>query len=122
MGVREAFRLGTRGGAAVLGRDDIGSLAPGKREDIAVWRTDVLELRARADSVAGLVLSGPHGVDRLYVGGVPVVRGGHLVRAGEARSPAAAASGRAVLTSPATSAQLVADPTGADEPAKPRLR
>ena len=82
--MREAFRLGTRGGAAVLGRDDIGSLAPGKRADIAVWRTDVLELAGAGDPVAGLVLSGPHGVDRLYVGGVPVVRGGHLVRADEA--------------------------------------
>ena len=84
MGAREALRLGTRGGAAVLGRDDIGSLEPGKRADIAVWRTDVLELAGAGDPVAGLVLSGPHGVDRLYVGGVSVVRGGHLVRADEA--------------------------------------
>ena len=84
MTAREALRLGTRGGAAVLGRDDIGSLEPGKRADIAVWRTDGLELAGGADDpVAGLVLSGPHRVDRLYVGGVPVVRGGHLVRADE---------------------------------------
>ena len=34
--------------------------------------------------VAGLVLSGPHRVDRLYVGGEGVVRDGHLVRADEA--------------------------------------
>ena len=26
---RDAFRLGTRGGAALLGRDDIGAIAPG---------------------------------------------------------------------------------------------
>src|SRR5438034_11542937 len=81
---REALRLGTRGGAAVLGRDDIGSLEPGKRADLAVWRTDGLELGGADDPVAGLVLSGPHRVDRLYVGGVEVVRDGHLARADEA--------------------------------------
>ena len=59
MTAREALRLGTRGGAAVLGRDDIGSLEPGKRADIAVWRTDGLEQAGAADPVAGLVLSGP---------------------------------------------------------------
>jgi 8-oxoguanine deaminase len=84
MTVRDALRLGTRGGASVLGRDDIGRLAPGKRADIAVWRTDGLELGgAQADPVAGLVLSAPHRVDRLYVGGEEVVRDGHLVRGDE---------------------------------------
>jgi cytosine/adenosine deaminase-related metal-dependent hydrolase len=84
MTAREALRLGTRGGAAVLGRDDIGQLAPGKRADIAVWRTDGLELGgAEADPVAGLVLSAPHRVDRLYVAGDEVVCDGHLVRADE---------------------------------------
>jgi cytosine/adenosine deaminase-related metal-dependent hydrolase len=83
MTVREALRHGTRGGAAVLGRDDIGSLEPGKRADVAVWRTDVLELGGAADPVAGLVLSAPHRVDRLYVGGEEVVRDGRLVRADE---------------------------------------
>jgi cytosine/adenosine deaminase-related metal-dependent hydrolase len=84
MTVREALRLGTRGGAAVLGRDDIGQLAPGKRADIAVWRTDGLELGgAETDPVAGLVFSAPHRVDRLYVAGEEVVRDGRLVRADE---------------------------------------
>jgi cytosine/adenosine deaminase-related metal-dependent hydrolase len=81
--VRDALRMGTRGGAAVLGRDDIGSLEPGKRADIAVWRTDGLELAGAADLVAGLVLSAPHRVDRLYVGGDEVVRDGRLARADE---------------------------------------
>lgn len=81
---REALELGTRGGAALLRRDDIGSLEPGKRADLAVWRTDGLELGgAAADPVAGLVLSGPHRVDRLYVGGEEVVRDGRLVHADE---------------------------------------
>jgi cytosine/adenosine deaminase-related metal-dependent hydrolase len=79
--VRNALRLGTRGGAAVLGRDDIGELSPGKRADFAVWRTDVLELGGADDPVAGLVFSAPHRVDRLYVAGEEVVRDGNLVRA-----------------------------------------
>jgi cytosine/adenosine deaminase-related metal-dependent hydrolase len=82
---REALRLGTRGGAAVLGRDDIGSLEPGKQADLAVWRTDVLELGGADDPVAGLVLAAPHRVDRLVVGGEDVVRGGALVHADESQ-------------------------------------
>jgi cytosine/adenosine deaminase-related metal-dependent hydrolase len=81
---REALRLATRGGAAVLGRDDIGQLSAGTCADVAVWRTDGLELGGAEDPVAALVLSGPHRVDRLYVGGQPVVRGGALLRADEA--------------------------------------
>jgi 8-oxoguanine deaminase len=81
---RDALRLGTRGGSAVLGREDIGELSPGKRADLAVWRTDVLELGGADDLVAGLVFSGPHRADRVYVGGEPVVRDCHLVRADEA--------------------------------------
>jgi cytosine/adenosine deaminase-related metal-dependent hydrolase len=83
MTTREALRLATRGGAAVLRRGDIGSLEPGKRADIAVWATDGLELGGAEDLVAGLVLSGPHRVDTLYVGGEKVVAGGCLVRASE---------------------------------------
>jgi cytosine/adenosine deaminase-related metal-dependent hydrolase len=83
MTTREALGLATRGGAAVLRRDDLGSLEPGKRADVAVWRTDGLELAGAADPVAGLVLAAPHRVDRLYVGGEEVVRDGRLVKADE---------------------------------------
>ena len=81
---REALALGTRGGAAVLGREDLGSLEPGKRADFAVWRTDGLELGGADDPVAGLVFSAPHRVDRLVVEGEEVVRDGALVNADEA--------------------------------------
>ena len=67
----------------MLGRDDIGSLEPGKRADFAVWRTDGLELGGAEDLLAALVLTAPHRVDRLYVGGVEVVHDGHLVSADE---------------------------------------
>jgi cytosine/adenosine deaminase-related metal-dependent hydrolase len=80
---REALALGTRGGAAVLSRDDLGQLAPGKRADVAVWRTDGLEFGGADDFVANLVLSAPHRVERLLVGGEDVVRDGALVGADE---------------------------------------
>jgi cytosine/adenosine deaminase-related metal-dependent hydrolase len=80
---RDALRLGTRGGAEVLRRDDIGVIAPGKRADFAIWRTDGLEFGGAEDLVANLVLSGPHRVDRLVVAGRDVVRGGALVNASE---------------------------------------
>jgi cytosine/adenosine deaminase-related metal-dependent hydrolase len=80
---REALRLGTRGGAAVLQRDDLGSLEPGKSADLAIWLTDGLELGGAEDPVAGLVFSGPHRVDRLVIAGEDVVREGRLVRADE---------------------------------------
>jgi 8-oxoguanine deaminase len=83
MTAREALRLGTRGGASVLGRDDIGSLERGKCADFAVWRTDGLEFGGADDPVAALVLSAPHRVDRLYVAGAEVVRDGRLVRVDE---------------------------------------
>jgi len=83
LSVRDAVRLGTRGGAAVLGREDLGQLAVGKRADFAVWRIEGLELGGASDPVAGLVFAGPHRVDRLYVGGEEVVRDGHLVRGDE---------------------------------------
>jgi cytosine/adenosine deaminase-related metal-dependent hydrolase len=80
---RDALRLATRGGAAVLRREDIGSLEPGKCADFAVWRMDGLELGGASDPVAGLVLSGPHRVSRLVVGGEEIVRDGSLLRADE---------------------------------------
>jgi cytosine/adenosine deaminase-related metal-dependent hydrolase len=83
MTAREALRLATRGGAAVLRRADIGSLETGKRADIAVWRTDRLELGGADDLVAALVLAAPSRVDRLLVGGEDVVHHGALARADE---------------------------------------
>jgi cytosine/adenosine deaminase-related metal-dependent hydrolase len=83
MSTREALRLATRGGADVLRRNDIGSLEMGKRADLALWKTDGLELGGAEDLVAALVLAGPHRVDTLYVGGEKVVAGGALVRASE---------------------------------------
>ena len=83
MTAREALRLGTRGGARVLGRGDIGSLEPGKCADFAVWRTDGLEFGGADDPVAALGPQRAHRVERLFVGGEEVVRNGRLVNADE---------------------------------------
>ena len=78
-----ANAVAKRGGAQVLGRDDIGSLEHGKCADFAIWRTDGLEFGGADDPVAALVLTAPQRADRLYVGGEAVVREGQLVRADE---------------------------------------
>jgi len=69
---REALRLATRGGAAVLGRDDLGSLQPGKFADFAIWDDEWLFSGAE-DPVAALVFGGPSSVAGL------VVRGRHVL-------------------------------------------
>jgi cytosine/adenosine deaminase-related metal-dependent hydrolase len=84
MTARQALRLATRGGAAVLHRPDLGALEPGRCADIAVWRTDTLSFAGADDPVTALVFSAPHRVDRLFVGGEEVVRDGELLRADEA--------------------------------------
>jgi 8-oxoguanine deaminase len=77
-GAREMLRLATRGGAAVLGRDDIGYLAPGMAADLAGVRLDALALAGGAvhDPLAALVFCRPGGVDFTIVNGTPLVEHG----------------------------------------------
>jgi cytosine/adenosine deaminase-related metal-dependent hydrolase len=77
---REALRIATRGSADVLGRDDIGSLEPGKGADFIAISLDRLEYSgALHDPVAAVVFSAPTHVDHNYVHGRPVVQDGELV-------------------------------------------
>jgi cytosine/adenosine deaminase-related metal-dependent hydrolase len=92
LSAREALRVATRGGAACLGRDDLGSLEPGKRADVALFAVDTLHFAgAEADLVAALAHCSPQRVRHLLVEGRRVVRDGRLVNADE---DAIAAEGR----------------------------
>jgi cytosine/adenosine deaminase-related metal-dependent hydrolase len=81
---RRALRAATRGGAGCLGRDDVGSLEPGKRADVALFAVDTLaHAGADADPVAALALCSPQRVRHLVVEGRQVVVDGRLVTADE---------------------------------------
>ncbi|MEM8579296.1 MAG: 8-oxoguanine deaminase [Pseudomonadota bacterium] len=77
MSARDALRLATRGGAEVLGRDDIGQIAVGKRADLAIWDLTGVEAAGLWDPAA-LLLSGPLAVRDLLVEGRIVVRDGQM--------------------------------------------
>ena len=78
MSAREALWIATRGGAQVLGRDDIGQIAPGKRADLAIWDVSGLDSAGSWDKAA-LLLAGPTRVRDLFVEGRQVVRDGQVV-------------------------------------------
>lgn len=79
MNARQALHLATRGGAAVLGRSDIGSLEVGKCADFLAIDLNRLEYAgALHDPVAAAVFCRPVRVDYTVVGGRFVVREGRL--------------------------------------------
>ena len=79
MTARQALQLATRGGAAVLGRSDIGSLEVGKCADfIAVDLRRLDFAGAQHDPVSAVLFCQPAKVDYAVVGGNVVVRQGCL--------------------------------------------
>ena len=80
MTAREALRLATRGGAEVLGRDDIGQLAPGTAADLIGIRVDGLATAGGSvhDPLASLVFCRIPNVDLTIVNGAVRVRDGRL--------------------------------------------
>jgi cytosine/adenosine deaminase-related metal-dependent hydrolase len=86
MTAREALWLGTRGGAAVLGRSDIGSLEPGKCADFFAINLNHLNYAGGAvhDPVSAVVFCQPVSVDYTVVGGKFIVKEGQLVTINEA--------------------------------------
>lgn len=86
MTARDAIWLATRGGAAVLGRTDIGSLEAGKCADFIALDLRRLDYAGAVhDPVSALVFCQPRRVDFTIVGGRFVVREGRLVTVDEHR-------------------------------------
>jgi 8-oxoguanine deaminase len=80
LSARHALRLATRGGADVLGRDDVGYLAPNMAADFIGIRLDSLALAGGAvhDPLAALVFCRPANVDLNVIAGAVRVRDGKL--------------------------------------------
>ncbi len=78
MTAREALYLGTRGGAAVLGRKDIGSLEAGKCADFFAINLNKLGFAGTHDPVSAIVFGQPVNADYTVVGGKFIVKEGQL--------------------------------------------
>jgi len=80
MTARQVLWLGTRGGADVLGRRDIGSLEPGKCADFFAVDLNCLDFAgALHDPVSAVIFCSPVKADFTVVGGDFVVKEGELV-------------------------------------------
>ncbi|HNU05317.1 MAG TPA: 8-oxoguanine deaminase, partial [Anaerolineae bacterium] len=80
MSAQQALELATLGGASVLGRDDIGALAPGMAADFIGYRLERLDFAgALHDPLASLVFCTPVNVDLSVVNGRLRVQEGRIV-------------------------------------------
>jgi len=80
MSAREALEIATRGGAKVLGRDDIGYLAPGMSADFISFDVDVPAFTgAHHDLVAALIFCQPPKADYSFINGKKVIDQGQLL-------------------------------------------
>jgi len=79
MSAQTALEMATLGGASILGRDDIGSLAPGKAADFIGINLNRLEYAgAWSDPLAALLFCAPANVTLSVINGRVVVENGCL--------------------------------------------
>lgn len=67
--VQDALRWATTGGANLLHRPTLGSLAPGQLADLALYNLDELRFSGNADPLAALIQSGGHRARDVMVNG-----------------------------------------------------
>ena len=81
LSAREALRIATRGGARVLGRPEIGQIAPGMMADLAAFDVrGIAHAGALHDPLAALVFGAPVHAAMTIVNGELLVAGGQFVR------------------------------------------
>jgi cytosine/adenosine deaminase-related metal-dependent hydrolase len=98
MAAREALEIATLGGAQVLGRPDCGSVAVGKRADLAIWDMSGIEAAGSWDPVA-ILMAGPTRVRDLIVEGRRIVENGQMVSVDQGRVAETANRRAAILMS-----------------------
>ena len=74
----DALRWATSGGANVLRRPELGSIAEGTQADLAMFKLDELRFSGHGDPMAALVICGAHQADRVMVAGRWVVIDGQI--------------------------------------------
>lgn len=79
LNARTVLEMATRNGARLLGRSDIGSLAPGYAADFIAFDTNRIEIAGSEDPVAAIAFCAMTRVDHSWVHGQPVVRRGQLL-------------------------------------------
>jgi len=68
----------TRGGASIMGRQDIGEIAIEKQADLALFKLDEMRFSGHGDPIAALLLCGAHQADYVMVAGQWRVEKGEL--------------------------------------------
>jgi 8-oxoguanine deaminase len=77
---REVLRMATRNGARGLGRDDAGSIEPGKTADLAIYNLDRIDMAGHHDPLAALLFMGAcHFTKVTVVNGRVVARDGRIL-------------------------------------------
>ncbi|MEC8820095.1 MAG: amidohydrolase family protein, partial [Pseudomonadota bacterium] len=69
MTVDHSLRWLSTGGARLLGRADIGQLAPAMQADLALFSLDDLRFSGAADPLAALIMCGAHAAEHVMVAG-----------------------------------------------------
>jgi cytosine/adenosine deaminase-related metal-dependent hydrolase len=80
MSARACLEMATLGGAAVLGRDDIGSLEPGKRADFFSVNANQVSFSggSMVDPVASLIFCTPQNAAYTVIDGRVIVKNGNI--------------------------------------------